>query len=78
MDLYQVTDGLHHHEFSRSTRQAAIAQAHGVLVMDDRLDGELAELHLWQGGGWQSLGIVRGLPQQAAPCSTPQSLTLQG
>lgn len=74
MDLYQVTDGLHHHEFSRSSRLAAVMQAHGVLVMDARLDPDIAELHLWRGDSWLSLGLVHALPQQA-PYSEPENLT---
>ncbi len=71
--MYAVTDGLNRHEFLRGTAPAAYVQARGLLVIDPRLDSELAELHVWQSDTWQSLGPVLELPEQApflAPAGT--------
>jgi hypothetical protein len=63
--MYEVTDGLNRYEFLRGTAPAAFAQARGFLVMDPRLDSDLAELHVWHGDTWESLGRVLQLPRQA-------------
>ncbi len=67
MDQYRVTDGRHSRDFTRSTRESAVAQAHGLLTMNPTMDSDCAELEILEGEIWQRVDLVRNLPEQAGP-----------
>ncbi len=67
MEQYRITDGQHSHDFTRSTWQSAVVQAHGMLVMDPSMNSDSAELEILEGEIWQRVDLVRNLPVQAGP-----------
>lgn len=61
MSEFRFTDGHTHYEFQRQNAAAAMAQVHGLLVMDSSIDRDRAHLEMRSDGAWHVIGSGPGL-----------------